>query len=192
MATLQSKRKRESADIGTARVAPPMPQQQHTDFSPQYMQSTDDGDIDFAGLVNSQADEAGDVQHNSHTSQTQGGNEGGPSTASDTAAAAMAQFQAHTMTVPQSTESTFLNNTTGDSAEGQGDGGNGAQGRTSSFGAEFDITGAQSSPNGDGSPTTGTNSTKPTVGSDEWHKIRKDNHKEGNFPLDLPSLSAHD
>ena len=153
-----------------------MAQQSNPDFSQHYMQTQDDTDIDFAAMVNSQADESGDVQHNSHM-QAQGGNDGGPGNASDTAAAAMAQFQAHTMTVPQSTEATFLN-ATGDGGE-QGEGGNGAQQRTSSFGAEFDITAAQSSPNGDGSPGNGTGSSKPTVGSDEWHKIRKDNHKEG-------------
>jgi hypothetical protein len=25
------------------------------------------------------------------------------------------------------------------------------------------------------------NGVKPAVGSDEWHKVRKDNHKEGKF-----------
>jgi hypothetical protein len=29
------------------------------------------------------------------------------------------------------------------------------------------------------SPTGATSSSKPPVGSDEWHKVRRDNHKEG-------------
>ena len=34
---------------------------------------------------------------------------------------------------------------------------------------------SQHSPGGSGTPS------KPAVGSEEWHKIRKDNHKEGTF-----------
>jgi hypothetical protein len=33
--------------------------------------------------------------------------------------------------------------------------------------------------NPQGSPTGGAGGNKPAVGSEEWHKIRKDNHKEG-------------
>jgi bHLH factor len=31
------------------------------------------------------------------------------------------------------------------------------------------------------SPGGGTTPSKPAVGSEEWHKIRKDNHKEGRY-----------
>lgn len=37
-------------------------------------------------------------------------------------------------------------------------------------------------------PTSGHSSTpKPTVGSEEWHKMRKDNHKEGKAVLPYPT-----
>lgn len=32
--------------------------------------------------------------------------------------------------------------------------------------------------------TTSTSNPKPTVGSEEWHKMRKDNHKEGQMAAD--------
>jgi bHLH factor len=31
------------------------------------------------------------------------------------------------------------------------------------------------------SPSVGATPSKPAVGSEEWHKIRKDNHKEGEY-----------
>jgi len=116
----------------------------------------------------------------------QGGGNG--QSASDTAAAAMAQY--HTMTVPQSTEQTFK--MTGDDLLGDisisellAKGVPPAPQRTSSFGdftAEASKDG-QSSPNEDTSPTgefgLGSRDRKPAVGSDEWHKVRRDNHKEG-------------
>lgn len=33
-----------------------------------------------------------------------------------------------------------------------------------------------------------TSNPKPTVGSEEWHKMRKDNHKEGTYLWSLPTL----
>lgn len=36
-------------------------------------------------------------------------------------------------------------------------------------------------------PSVGTPNNKPTVGSEEWHKMRKDNHKEGKHRALLPS-----
>jgi transcriptional regulator CBF1 len=180
MAAVHNKRKRSSQDMGAARAAPGMTQPASTEYQ-HYIQA-DDGNmeesIDFSAMVNNSQDvpEGGDVQHSAGHLQSQG-QQGGQEN-NDTAAAAMAQF--HTMTVPQSTESTFLN-TAGEGGDGQapGEGGAGGQ-RTSSFGAEFDTSAVQGSPNGEGSPTgLGPNSSKPAVGSDEWHKIRKDNHKEG-------------
>lgn len=35
-----------------------------------------------------------------------------------------------------------------------------------------------------------SNSNKPAVGSEEWHKMRKDNHKEGELPIFSFSLSS--
>ena len=78
-----------------------------------------------------------------------------------TAAAALAGIYP-TMTVPQPTDVSFA---TQGSSDGNGE---------SSF---MDNSQQQDSfmdtPSGRGS------GGKPTVGSDEWHKVRKDNHKEG-------------
>jgi bHLH factor len=198
MASMQSKRKRESQDIGTMRTAPTMNQEAH-EFDQHYLQ-TDvdgmDGTIDFSSMVNNPGDVAdvGDVQHDPNHLQAHGGEAGANN--ADTAAAAIAQY--HTMTVPQSTEQSFMTQPTegGDRHGISGEQGvPNAQQRTSSFG-DFDASGAQSSPNGDKSPNEGMESlhpgsNKPTVGSDEWHKIRKDNHKEGKnmFPCKLSHSS---
>lgn len=34
----------------------------------------------------------------------------------------------------------------------------------------------------EGSPSATPSANKPVVGTDEWHKVRRDNHKEGNLP----------
>lgn len=192
MAAVQNKRKRSSQDMGAARAAPGMSQQSgNVVLASTYIPEADDmeNSIDFSSMVNNSQDvpDSGDVQHNTGHLQSHGQEGGQGNNASDTAAAAMAQF--HTMTVPQSTESTFLNSA-GEGGEGQpgsGEGGAAGQHRTSSFGAEFDSSAVHGSPNGEGSPTTGLGpNSKPAVGSDEWHKIRKDNHKEGKHSL-IPS-----
>ena len=176
---MQNKRKRESHDIASGRVAPGMAQ--NNNFEQHYLQPDDEMDgngnvMDFAAALarhGGDADEASD----------QAGGDGTGQSASDTAAAAMAQY--HTMTVPQSTEQAFMTRPTeeDDPPVSVNQGGSIAQHRNSSFG-DFDTSGIQSSPpNGDMSPTsgptTGLGAPKPPVGSEEWHKVRKDNHKEG-------------
>jgi bHLH factor len=123
----------------------------------------------------------GDAHQHHDQNQQQG------QSASDTAAAAMAQY--HTMTVPQSTEQAFMNHATDHSNERPTSSSMdpsvvGAHQRNNSFG-DFDISGvkdAMTPSNGAGSPTQGgKNQTtpKPQVGTEEWHKVRRDNHKEG-------------
>ncbi|KAK5172615.1 basic helix-loop-helix protein [Saxophila tyrrhenica] len=176
MAAVQ-KRKRESQDIGSMRAAPAM-NQTNNEFE-QYQLQADDEGMDFSGLIQQGGDhiDTGDVQADAGHVPAQTAD--ATNHASDTAAAAMAQF--HTMTVPQSTEQAFMTQPTeGADRQGGEQGGASGQQRTTSFG-DFDTTGNQSSPNGDGSPGAtgaGSGSQKPSVGSDEWHKIRKDNHKE--------------
>src|ERR1700761_1553360 len=41
-----------------------------------------------------------------------------------------------------------------------------------------------------GTPQTSSSNPKPPVGSDEWHRIRRDNHKEGKSIQDC--ISAHE
>ena len=102
---------------------------------------------------------------------------------STTAAAALAASMPH-MTVPQPTELSFPSTNSGNDEERQVD---------SSFdigpesthhhadGSQYTI-GAYTGTNGEQNPAlSGNASTKPAVGTDEWHKVRKDNHKEGTL-----------
>lgn len=166
-----NKRKRESHDIAGGRAAPAMAQT-GDEFESHYLH-TDDG-MDGAGAVMDFS--AAFTQHGDDGTNQQGDGK----SASDTAAAAMAQY--HTMTVPQSTEQSFMTGTEGDKQTGSADqSGSNVQHRNSSFG-DFDTSAIQSSPNGETSPTNpnaSMSTPKPPVGSEEWHKVRKDNHKEG-------------
>ncbi|SMR46478.1 unnamed protein product [Zymoseptoria tritici ST99CH_1A5] len=194
MASLASKRKRPSNDMPLQRPPPGM---DVSDFDQHYLGGHEDpmggnhndGDMGFAAaLAQHNADhlnEEQDAQHNH--GQVQASNEvnDGGQSASDTAAAAMAQY--HTLTVPQSTEQAFMaqvadaSNDRANSASAD-QGMPGGPQRTNSFG-EFEMGGGPGVSNGEGSPTDGGpqapgSSSKPQVGTDEWHKIRKDNHKE--------------
>ena len=177
MAAMQHKRKRDAHDMAGGRAAPSMAQTSN-EFEQHYLQTDDgmdgtDGVMDFAAALAHHGADPNDANNGDGTGQS----------ASDTAAAAMAQY--HTMTVPQSTEQSFMTGgNEGDKQPGSIDqSGSSVQHRNSSFG-DFDTT-IQSSPNGDTSPTSGANAgmsaPKPPVGSDEWHKVRKDNHKEGKL-----------
>ena len=185
MASLQNKRKRDAFDMASGRSAPGMAQT-NDQFEQHYLQTDDgmddtDGVMDFAAAL---AQHGADPNDGSH--QMDG--DGTGQSASDTAAAAMAQY--HTMTVPQSTEQSFMTHNDGDKQPGMPDLSivNG-QPRHSSF-PDFNASAIESSPNGDTSPTGAGNGSgpKPPVGSDEWHKVRKDNHKEGKTlpPLQRP------
>lgn len=103
----------------------------------------------------------------------------GPSTA----AAALVANMPH-MTVPQPTELSFPS-TSGTDAERQldssfdiGVGSDGDQNHAQGAAYNLDAYQGNSSAqlqNSDGSAS----GTKPAVGTDEWHKVRRDNHKEG-------------
>jgi len=197
MASMASKRKRETNDMPHPRAAPGMPD----DFENQYLHTGDDGmdhgeqDMSFVSALTQHNNDMGDNQDHHHDPNQPGAHDvsrgaGGPSV-SDTAAAAMAQY--HTMTVPQSTEQAFLAQTSDGAGDRHGHGtvdpGNpNLQPRPGSFG-DFDVNGP---PNGmptqndnSASPTLGNaqnaGGPKPQVGTDEWHKIRRDNHKEGTY-----------
>ena len=196
MATMASKRKRESVEIPNPRAAPGMTGTA-ADFDQHYLQHDEEGidhpdaNMDFAAALaqhNADLGDAGDSQHpHGPNSARPGPHETSGHSTSDTAAAAMAQY--HTMTVPQSTEQAFMSQATesGD-RPGSSHGGAGAHHRTSSFG-DFDISeinkDGQANSNGDTSPNMGNSQStpgpKPQVGTDEWHKVRRDNHKEGVF-----------
>jgi len=194
------KRKRESQDMPDMR-APPGLSQDTSEFEQQYLHHAEDDDhhIDFSSVLGQpthnesalideqpppqpqQQLQQPDQQTSNHPPSHQH-NQGVIPSASDTATAALAQY--HTMSVPQPTENTFMHQPTegGDRISATpADQTPGVQ-RSGSFG-DMEVGG----PNGDASSPTGTQATpggsKPSVGSEEWHKVRRDNHKEGeNYP----------
>lgn len=160
------KRKRQSSDEGAMR---PTPGYQRTDGA-----NSSGHDQDSAASFLGQAGE--DMQQSSSGLDMGGLPHPGPSNsnASDTAAAALSHAY---MSVPQSTELSFAAN-----------GGNNQDVRREGFDDHLrsQLTGAnvgqqaQSPPSADGTP-----GAKPAVGSDEWHRQRRDNHKEGKSPPDI-------
>ncbi len=99
-------------------------------------------------------------------------NHNGSAEHASTAAAALAGIYP-TMTVPQPTDVSFAT---------QGSDGD----RNDSF---MDNSQQDSLVYGEGNVHSGR-SAKPAVGSDEWHKVRKDNHKEGESGAFRNSLHA--
>ncbi|KAK6428718.1 basic helix-loop-helix protein [Oleoguttula sp. CCFEE 5521] len=186
MAALAAKRKRDANDIPDMRAPPGM--DQDSEFYGMYLDNTDMHSHENEGLASVLAAQASAMpeqhqpqQHSMHPPvtpqnptrhrklQTPGSID---VSATDTASAALAQY--HNMIVPEPTANTFMQNTA------QGDNTGGASGdhqRTTSFGDGGDA----GSGDNEGSPN-GTSQTpgggKPSVGSDEWHKVRRDNHKE--------------
>jgi hypothetical protein len=100
-----------------------------------------------------------------YSSLHQGGdNQNGSAEHASTAAAALAGIYP-TMTIPQPTDVSFATQASETDRN-----------QDSSFmdnSQQGDSFMEQSTPSGRGS------GSKPAVGSDEWHKVRKDNHKEG-------------
>jgi bHLH factor len=111
--------------------------------------------------------------------------------ASNTAAAALNMYPS--LHVPQSTEEAFANQATPEThheeptfsnhAVNQPPADNRVLPPPPSTVQQPPTNGVQPEPRYSGPPNA-----KPAVGSEEWHKMRKDNHKEGKFPLSL-SLS---
>jgi len=190
------KRKRESQDMPDMR-APPGLSQDTSEFEQQYLHHAEDDDhhIDFSSVLGQPTHNESALideqpppqpqqqmqqpeQQTSNHQPSHSHNQGIIPSASDTATAALAQY--HTMSVPQPTENTFMHQPTegGDRVSATpADQTPGVQ-RSGSFG-DMEVSG----PNGDASSPTGTQATpggsKPSVGSEEWHKVRRDNHKEG-------------
>lgn len=160
-----NKRKRDTRDQGLNR---PAPHSSNNDL-------TDQATASFLAAHNAAED---DMQNQFDVHQN-----GGSNTASvgDTAAAALAY---HQMTVPQATELQFQ-------AQGSGDGSFGIADHHGQSGMQdFSLealkaatqTGRPGQATSDDSPPQSA-THKPPVGSDEWHKVRRDNHKEGKHIL---------
>lgn len=116
-----------------------------------------------------------------------------PTNASSTAAAALAGIMPQ-MTIPQPTHLSFASEASNTEADRQfdssfdmgGDGGHGHNGQGPPYNhnsfpgtTAAQVQAARESSNG--------GSHKPSVGSDEWHKVRRDNHKEGMSNNPSPS-----
>jgi len=155
--TMGNKRKRTSLDQGPARSFPRTANMSGESSDIGQFNAGEMTDTDFSNAL---------TQHNHGDAHPNGG--GNASAATDTAAAALTAYG--NMTVPQPTEMSFANQPT----QGTADSFN--MGQNSDFG--LDALGNQQSA-GDQSPSGPGSANKPAVGSDEWHKVRRDNHKEG-------------
>lgn len=153
--------------------------QQHTQLQNQQSHHRNQHDPQHQHQQHNQQQDISDSSNNQNNNSGQ--------SATDTATAALAQY--HTMTVPQPTEHSFMQTAGGgDSGEGQGSsGGDGDLQRTNSYdGGQFTLSEAikdaenrvqsNGAAAGESSPPS---ASKPAVGSEEWHKVRRDNHKEG-------------
>lgn len=183
-----NKRKRDASDQDDAatgeaasnkRATPPKGATNHTNSDVEMTtgESNAAAEEDGQNAAASQLDFESMAQHSSteQVAQQNGGPD--PGDASTTAAAALAGLYP-TMTVPQPTDLSFAS--TGSAGEGD------RSNVDPSFGmGEGDQTGNQSfdidSIGRDGQPQS-AGSQKPAVGSEEWHRVRRDNHKEGEFP----------
>lgn len=157
-----NKRKRDTRDQGMNRPAPNMGNADLTDQ-----------DTAFHLAAHNAGTNDDMQQFDMH--QNGGGNS---SSVGDTAAAALAY---HQMTVPQATELQFqAQSTGGDGSFNMGD--HHQQTSMQDFSLEAlkaaTQTGRPGQPANSDSPPQSA-SHKPPVGSDEWHKVRRDNHKEG-------------
>lgn len=167
-----NKRKRPSHDAPSSRPAP--------GFQPSNLDLGYDNPED--GMHLTEADLNALSQHNASETQQQNGNSA-LRDASDTAAAALTAYNG--LTVPQATEVQFQHQPTAGADHHFQNLGDGTQFSLDSL---KDPTGGM----GSGSPTHGTPQHKPAVGSEEWHKVRRDNHKEGQYAflyLPLPSIA---
>jgi transcriptional regulator CBF1 len=179
-----NKRKRDSLDHDAApRPAPGAASGFHR-VSPSANNTTtghaDLNDQTTAEFLTAHNNSEGDIQHSNPYSQLHQNGGTNATNSSDTAAAALH----YSMTVPQATELSFQTQSSG----GEGDRplgasfnieGHGAHG-LGDFGLDALKGGAQGNAGGADHSPTGTPGHKPPVGSEEWHKIRRDNHKEGS------------
>ena len=166
-ASQPNKRKRDSLDHDAPRAAPhDSARKAHDSMNDSYHD-----DQDFVNALAQHNDSAATFNHSIHQNGSSAG------TAADTASAAL-HVQ---MNVPQPTELSFQTQTSSSdndrpmsSSFNLGDHASQAHGLP-----DFDyLKAAPAGSGGDGSPNS-AGLQKPTVGSEEWHKVRRDNHKEG-------------
>lgn len=173
-----NKRKRDSRDSGAARPAPAA--SNNTTSGNTTTDMSDQATASYLAAHNASTNED-DMQQQFDLHQN-----GGPSSTSagDTAAAALAHYS---MTVPQATEISFqTQNSSGDGTSfSMGD--HSLHQQQGPGLADFSLdtlkaatqTPRSTQPPTNESPPTTSSGHKPPVGSEEWHKVRRDNHKEG-------------
>jgi hypothetical protein len=159
-----NKRKREPRDQGTSR--PP----------PNAVSSNDLSDQATASFLVAHNEE--DMQQQFDVHQNGGANN---ASIDDTATAALAY---HQMTVPQATELSFQPQNSEGSSFGMGDHSQ-QQGGMQDYSLEALKAVTQTSRQHRSDDSSNSGSHKPPVGSDEWHKVRRDNHKEGKVDSDI-------
>lgn len=215
MATVSSKRKRDSHDAGLLRGAPGLAGPPFVDDAYDHAFDTPDpnGQTLAEMLAQHQAPGEGeddDDEHHHHhqhhhNAETLHARAAAGAAVNDTAAAAMAQY--HTMTIPQRTEETFMQQSGRGGASG---GGEAEADPDADPDPEARRTGSlDQNAGGDGSPTNGAagaaggegntspggaaggGANKPAVGTEEWHKVRRDNHKEGMHTRARTRIHAH-
>jgi len=156
-----NKRKRDTRDQGLSRPAPTNSNSDLTDqVTANFLAAHNAGDDDMSQQF--------DVHQN-------GGN---TASVGDTAAAALAY---HQMTVPQPTELQFQTQGSGSDTFSMGDH-HQQQTGMQDFSLEALKAATQTGRPGQAAPSDSPPQSathKPPVGSDEWHKVRRDNHKEG-------------
>jgi hypothetical protein len=158
-----NKRKRDTRDQGLNRPAP----------NTNATMTADEVTANFLAAHNAGNDDDMSQQFDVH--------QNGSNTASvgDTAAAALAY---HQMTVPQATELQFQTQGSGGDSFSMSDH-HQQQTGMQDFSLEALKAATQTGRAGQSaqseSPPQSGSSHKPTVGSEEWHKVRRDNHKEG-------------
>lgn len=142
-------------------------------FLTQPTSATSDDDINQSSNTTLDFHTLGDQDHRLHHNGT------GASSATATAEAALSQFQ---MTVPQPTDISFQSNTSADDGDRtyMQHGASASHHGLGGFGLDTMKDGSQNA-GGDGTASAPGSGQKPAVGSQEWHKIRKDNHKEGTL-----------
>jgi len=175
MANTSNKRKRDSADQ-TGQDAPPPPPEYEPAFEAQFLQHTGEGDMTLAEAL-AQHNAGNDHDHSSHDNPTNG------QSVTDTASAAL-HFS---MTVPPPTEETFLAQTANEQEDRPSEPNfdiDSATNEYTNIASDHPPDVQQATPSQPPAQTTPvesspTSGNKPNVGSDEWHKVRRDNHKEG-------------
>ncbi|GAB7352980.1 hypothetical protein MBLNU459_g3547t1 [Dothideomycetes sp. NU459] len=183
MAPVSQKRKRDSMDHEGPNVPAEFrasPNDGTLDFESHYVQHPHENDMPAHFAESLLQHNAGD--HGMHVPVS-----GNGQSASDTASAALH----YSMTVPQATEESFLEQASRESHRDSSTAfnlGDGPQQDPNSYG-DFSSLEQLKDPSQqpteapvvavtEGSPSSEQTSNKPAVGTDQWHKVRRDNHKE--------------